>query len=124
MKKIFLNISTHYPLITGLVFLIAVGIADYVTGSELRISIFYLAPIFLVTWRVSTLAGIVMAVMSACVEAIANVFAGLSYSYAFFLYWNASMEMLFFGIVVLIVSALKGAYDREKLLARKDFLTG
>jgi len=42
--------------------MLIVGIIDYVTGTELSISIFYVLPIALVTWQLNKGAGIIMSV--------------------------------------------------------------
>jgi diguanylate cyclase (GGDEF)-like protein len=39
-------------------------------------------------------------------------------------YWNDFMELLLFLLTALVVSALKGAFEREKAIAHTDHLTG
>lgn len=124
MIKWFLGLSRSYSILVGFMVIMFLGFVDYATGNELRLSLFYLGPIFFVAWTVSMQAGIIMSVVSASVEALTDFISGLSYSSPYIHYWNAAIETLFFVIGVLIISALKAAYEKEQLLARQDFLTG
>lgn len=118
------RISRRHSIAAGCIGLIAVGAIDYLSGSEIRISVFYLAPIFLITWNVGIKGGIATSVGAAFIEALTNVMAGQTYSSSLILYWNTAIETLSFLVVAFITLVLKNAYDREKAVARKDFLTG
>jgi len=101
-----------------------IGVADYLTGSALAFSIFYLAPISLATWFVGKRAGIAMAVLCAVAwlaTLVANVHA---YSNTLVHIWNLIVGVgLFVGVLVML-STLRDALDHERELARTDTLTG
>ena len=42
--------SSLFWILTGIAFVVCIGIVDIVTGSELAFSVFYLIPIVIVTW--------------------------------------------------------------------------
>lgn len=117
------NRSSLFWAITGAIFIVAVGVADIVTGNELAFSLFYLIPIVLVTWYSGRTLGFVVSVASAVMWLIADVFSGQSYSQPVIRYWNAVVRLGFFVVVTLLLPALK-ALEREKNLARTDHLTG
>ncbi len=124
MREWLSRLSGKYYVAAGCLAVIVLGFADLVTGNELRLSVFYLAPVFLVTWKTGIRAGIALSAAAATVEAVTDVMGGLSYSSPLVFYWNAAIEGLSFLVVALITSVLKRAYEREKSLARTDSLTG
>jgi len=123
MFEYFENRSSLFWIITGSIFVVGVGVADIVTGSELAFSLFYLIPIVLVTWFSGRILGFAISVASAVMWVIADVLAGQSYSQPVIRYWNAVVRLGFFVVVTLLLPALK-ALEREKDLARTDHLTG
>jgi len=106
-------------LILGLV-----GVIDHITGPELFVSIFYLLPIFLVTWFTERWMGVTISIVSAITWLITDFTAGHAYSYPAIPYWNMIVRLGTFLIMTLILSALKKALEHEKELARTDPLTG
>jgi diguanylate cyclase (GGDEF)-like protein len=108
----------------GFLLVAAVGILDHLTGPELFFSIFYLVPIFLVTWSAQRWIGIMISVASAVAWLIADFTSGATYSHPVIAYWNVSVRFGFFLIVTLLLSALKNTLDQERELARTDSLTG
>lgn len=106
-------------LTLGFVLTAVVGVEDYLTGSELSISIFYLVPVALTTWSVGRWAGSVTSVLSACTWFLADFFTLPSYSHPAIPYWNATIVLGFFLIVSFVLSALKKSLERENRLARK-----
>lgn len=115
--------SSFFWIITGFIFVIAIGTADALTGRELSFSLFYLIPIVLVTWFSDRNSGIVISVVSAVTWLVADILAGQTYSQPAIRYWNAATRLGFFVVVTLLLPALK-ALEREKGLARTDYLTG
>jgi diguanylate cyclase (GGDEF)-like protein len=115
--------SSLFWIITGSISVVGVGVADIATGRELAFSLFYLAPIALITWFSGRTLGFVISVASAVMWFIADVSAGQSYSQPVIRYWNAVARLGFFVAVTLLLPALR-ALEREKGLARTDHLTG
>jgi light-regulated signal transduction histidine kinase (bacteriophytochrome) len=90
---------------------ILVAIVDYVTGAELKISIFYLLPISLMAWYVNRRMGVILAIVSSALEVMTDLMVGHPYSHSIIVYWNGAVQASFFTIIVLILSALRSEYD-------------
>ncbi|TAK01398.1 MAG: GGDEF domain-containing protein [Candidatus Manganitrophaceae bacterium] len=108
----------------GLSLVLFLGIADFLTGPDLSFLIFYLIPVFLVTWFVGGRAGALMSLISATVWFSEDVLSRSSYSHPLIPYWNAAVKLGFFLILTDFLSRLKAGLEREKALARSDELTG
>ncbi len=97
---------------------------DYVTGNNVNVSLFYLIPFALITWQVGRVAGIVMVVFCTFTWYLVDVLANELHIHFFIHFWNAAIEGSFFIVFILMLSRLKVAFEREKNLARYDYLTG
>ena len=110
-------------IVTGISFIIVIGILDYLTGYEMAFSLFYLFPVTLLTWFAGRRIGFAASLASALMWLTADIASGNTYSRAV-MYWNGIIRFSFFVIVTLLLSALRRAHEREKELARSDSLTG
>jgi len=90
---------------------LAVGYADYWTGEELSVSVFYLVPICLCTWRVGRRCGLVTALASAVAWLVADSAPGQPWGHPLVPYWNAVVLLGFFWVVVYLLSALKALQE-------------
>jgi len=108
----------------GFVIVALVGVLEHFAGIELFFSIFYLIPIFLVTWFTARWIGIVISIISAMVWLSADFTSGHTYSHPAIPYWNMSVRLVTFLVITFILSALKSTLEDEKELARTDPLTG
>jgi diguanylate cyclase (GGDEF)-like protein len=114
------------PLLVILVFILVVllGVVDYLTDSEISFSIPFLIPICLVTWFTGGGAGVFISITCTVTWTVADMMVSGTYSNPAIPYWNATARLGLFLIVTYILSALKTALEREKKLARTDYLTG
>jgi diguanylate cyclase (GGDEF)-like protein len=108
----------------GLALVAGIGLADSLTGYEYLFSIFYVAPIALVTWYGGRGLGGAVALASAVASFVADVPTGRLYAPMPAYYWNVGMAFGFFLIVTLLLAGLKDALRRETELAHTDYLTG
>ena len=106
------------------ILILMIGFIDHLSGPEISISIFYLFPVFLVTWFRNRWKGILICIFAAIAWFIADLTGGHFYSRPIIPYWNATVRLGFFIIVTFLLSASKKALEREETLARIDFLTG
>ncbi len=109
--------------IKGLVLIAAVGTIDFLTGYEFAFSLFYLAPIALVTWFAGKKLGIAASIVSAIAWYVADTLSGDPASQLVH-YWNTSIRLSFFLIVTMLLSALQTALKRADELSQIDYLTG
>ncbi len=106
----------------GLVGVIAT--LDYLTGYEVSISIFYLAPVALVAWYFSGAASIAVGVLASLCWLLADVAAGQIYGHPAISLWNTLVRLGFFVTNGLLVAALRNSLLLQRQLARTDALTG
>ncbi len=118
------NRSKPFWMISGIILIAGVGLADFLTGYEIAFSLFYLVPVFLATWFAGIYLGIITSIASAMVWLVADLASGHPYSHPAIYYWNSIIRFGFFIIVTLLLSALKKANEHERELARVDSLTG
>jgi diguanylate cyclase (GGDEF)-like protein len=107
----------------GVVLLALIGLVDYITGVEISLSIFYLAPILFITWKMGRKAGILMSVFGAIIWFISDNVT-THYSHFLITYWNTLVRLGFFLITSFMLSKFKGELEKEKELGRIDAQTG
>jgi diguanylate cyclase (GGDEF)-like protein len=111
-------------LAVALLILIGISILDYLSGLEITFSFFYLFPIALVAWLLGRKEGIFLSVASALTWTLVNQLFREEATRLLVSYWNAGAHFGFFLIVTLLVSELRLLLEKERSLARTDFLTG
>ncbi len=111
-------------LLSGLLIVGFLGATDYLTGSELAFSIFYLVPITIVTLLGGKTQGMIVSCVSAATWAVADVLGGAQYSHPLIPFWNGAMRLGYFSLHTWLLSALKIVVNREKDRSMHDPLTG
>jgi diguanylate cyclase (GGDEF)-like protein len=117
------KISRPVWIIGGLIMLCGVGILDYLTGTELSFSLFYLIPIAMLSWVTNDRIGIVVSFISAGVWLAVEILSGAHYSSSAVYFWNTIIRFCFFLLMALLIRVGK-ALELEKKNARTDYLTG
>jgi len=115
--------SKSSMIVFTLILVGVIGAADYLTGSEIAFSIFYLIPISLVTWHVGRRAGLPISFLSALIWLICDRAASPRAINMIIGYWNGLVRLGFFIVQTLLLSSLKKTLEREKKLSRTDSLT-
>src|SRR6516164_70494 len=92
--------SQVWLFIHALALLIAIGLADYLTGDTLSLDPFYCVPVLLVVWFGNRNLAIVIAVLSAFVWWWADLAAGRNYSSEWLRTWDAIARLVFFSLVI------------------------
>jgi diguanylate cyclase (GGDEF)-like protein len=100
-----------------------IGLIDYASGYQISFAIFYLIPILLVVWYLNRFAGIVASIVGTVIWAFADHLSGHQYDNILILFWNAGVRLGFFLIIVLAISRIKLALEKEQASSRLDFLT-
>lgn len=116
--------SKPYILFIGCTLVSIIGVIDFLTGEELAFSLFYVLPIALVTWLINRQIGLAASFVSALVWMSADLTTRHPYSHPLIPIWNTFIRLAFFVIITSLLSALRRAAEREKKLARTDYLTG
>jgi len=110
---------TPFIWAVGLLLNLIIGVTDYLTGVDLRIEIFYLIPIGILSWLVNRYAGIIMSVVSTITTVTANLLAGQVIVNYFIYYWNILVHFGFFIVAVYLISEEKIISDNNKILIDK-----
>ena len=100
------------------------GIIDTLTGNEITFSLFYLAPVVVVTWAADQSSGLLMSLLSAVTLLGAEIASGQTYSRPLIYVLNTLIRTVFYVIVTYLVAQLHKARREEQLAARTDFVTG
>ena len=108
---------------TGFLLIGVLGILDFVTGYDFAFSLFYVLPIYLITWAAGKNMGLAASAASAVVWVTADLITGHPYTNVLFPVWNTLMRLAFFVIITFLELSLKSSLQREKELARRDPLT-
>ncbi len=118
------QLPRNYVIAWATFFVATVGLIDYLTGTEVLVSIFYLLPVALVTWYVNRATGIIFSLVSAIMWLLADFGGGHIYFHPFIGIWNAIEACCLFLLVVMILANMKKAFQQLNEMARKDPLTG
>lgn len=102
------------------------GIAglDYVTGTFLSLSIVYCLPVSMAAWRLGGNAGVLFGISSAIALIVLNPRDVSTHSVALALLWNVLTIGGMFSLVAMLVIRISRLLEKERNLARTDFLTG
>lgn len=111
-------------LFTGVLYLLAIGWLDYVTGYEINLTVVYVTPLIMFTVAGGWRAGMLMAFACAFTVEFTDVLAGRKYDFSIYhIYSFISHSLSYLSFLFLITQLLK-LYDDERDLAGRDPLTG
>ncbi len=125
MRKFFESLSKPIILLVGIFLVFLMGLLDYLTGSDLAFSIFYLIPISIVVWYSGKYYGVCVAMLSSIVWLYVDLQGERGYATEAIGYWNALVRFGFFVIVVYLIDKLKifNSELEEKVKVRTSDLT-
>ncbi|MCB0282954.1 MAG: GGDEF domain-containing protein [Calditrichae bacterium] len=124
MKKIFSLDPTYFQVVFfSIIIIFSLGLIEIYMGYVVSLSIFYLLPISFTAWWKDKNTGIAIAFLSAIVWLIADFIVIHENTPQLILLINSILRLSFFIFVVVLITSLKNALEREQQLARKDFLT-
>ena len=122
LRRILENRTRAY--IASFALLLTVTVLDYVSGSEMALSFFYLIPISIAGWYIGQKTAIVVALLGALAFPVTDALAVGPYDELWTGFWNFMVRAATLTTMALILSRLKEALARERTLARQDPLTG
>ena len=93
--------------IISIILVFIIGFLDYITGTEISFSIFYLIPITLITYKIGKNGGLFLSVLSAAVWLFCDITEVNQFSSGAIPYWNAIVRLLFFVFIVYLISYIK-----------------
>ncbi len=104
--------------------LLVVGFLDFLTGYEISFAVFYLLPVTVAAWYAGRYWGIFFAATASVTWYAAELAAGYPYSHASIPVWNASVRLIFFLVIAILLTTARRQLMAERLLALTDTLTG
>jgi len=111
-------------LAIGLASILVVGILDYLTGSQIPLTIVYLLPIFFVAWQAGEGAGLLLALSGTATWSAASHYTGALLPSLLAMLWQL-LSMAAIAVAVAVLAArLHKARSRTQALSLVDFLTG
>lgn len=111
-------------VVSSFLFVILLGMTDFISGYEMSFSIFYLIPISMITFFIDYRFGILISIVSAVTWFIADVYSGHEYSNMLVPVWNTIMRLGYFLLHTFLLANIKRLYLRTKKEALTDQLTG
>ncbi len=103
--------SRTFLIILGIISVVLIGIIHYmesaITRGQLSFSIFYLLPIFFVSWYVNLRAGIIFSFICAIVWEAIDFMTGPAHLHPLIPYWNTAVRLGFFLIASVMLSRIK-----------------
>ena len=88
-----------------------IGLIHFVTGYEVRVGVFYVAPVSLAAWYAGRSSGTIVAIVSGIVALVADIAAGVAFSHPAIIFWNTAAFIGFLIVLVIIVVKLRLARE-------------
>lgn len=123
INQFFLNIPDRLLIISSWLLMILIGIGDIFSPTDFQIDIIYLLPILAVAWYVSEKAGVSTSVFAAVIMETANRISKQSSYHWTLSVWNAFGHLVFFFMIVILLSIVKRKEHQLEELATQDPLT-
>lgn len=114
----------RFASVIGAAGILAIGLLDYITGTEIRVTTLYFAPIAIVAWHSGRAGALLASAASTAAWATSNAFAGLEFSSPGIWVINNVTQTVSFVVVGLLIAQLRAAVHRERELGHTDPLTG
>ena len=116
--------SRPFIFVSGLLLVFLLGVADYLNGPDVSFLIFYVVPVFVAAWYAGRRAGLWMCAASGLSWFVGAYANPQHISHPGVAYWNAAVRLGFMVILAHLVASFKRSLERERELARTDYLTG
>ncbi len=107
----------------GLVLVAIIGLIDYLSGHEMLFSVFYLLAVGLAAWFVGNGFGLLISVLSVVVWIGGDLASGARYSSSLVPIWNALILLVFYFIVVWLLTSLRALHRELETRVRQRTLS-
>jgi signal transduction histidine kinase len=105
------NRSRAWLIALSFVLVVVIGIADYLTRFERSLLVFYVLPVSLAAWFVSWRFAVIICLVSVAVSIAGDIAAGAIYSSWSVPFWNATVAVAFFLVVIWLLQKLRSLLD-------------
>jgi diguanylate cyclase (GGDEF)-like protein len=101
-----------------------VATLDYASGPLFSLSVLYCLPVSLAAWRLGRNSGLMASVCSAIALIILNPRQVFTDAATLVMLWNFVIVACLFSLIAVLVAEVNRLLEKERMLARTDFLTG
>ena len=101
-----------------------IGLVDALIDPHISLALFYLLPVTLLAWNYGRIAGVLGSIGALAVESYTTLLAIDPQQFLHIELWNTIGRLGFYIIIVALITHVRGLYDWERNMARRDFLTG
>src|SRR5258708_38979671 len=84
-----------------------IGIANYLVGKDITLSVFYVLPIAIAAWYIGRTFALVLAFLSVVTWITADFASGVHFENYFCLLWNGTIRLFLYVVVIVLVQRLK-----------------
>ena len=112
------NRSRASSLLSACALVLIVGVADYFSGYQIYLSVFYLLAISLALWNVGAVFAIFISVLSIISWLVGDWVAGVVYPSKFVVVWNALITFGSYFVVIWVLSRLKSSHQLLEIRIR------
>lgn len=112
-----------FVVAVGLASAAVVGILDYLTPSQVPLTVIYLLPVYLVAWNAGAGAGVGLSLFCGAVWLVACCYAGRMSPTPVML-WQFLSLITIAAVFAVLLARLRRAQSRSQALSLVDFLTG
>ena len=106
-------------IVAALAIVAIVGTVDYWASPAVLFSTLYLVAVALAAWFVGPWSGVVISVLSVAVELAGDAAAGAPFSSPLILIWNAAIMLVFYLVVVWLLTSLRSFHKELESLVRQ-----
>jgi hypothetical protein len=109
--------SRAFFLLSGIITVVVIGFLDHLTGEKLNLVIFYLVPLFFVSWYAGKRAGLFFAAFSSLTWYTADYLAGTPSPDRLIVVWNVFARFFMYIVIVITLSRLRTLlYERSRMV--------
>jgi len=103
----------------------AIGVANYLAGKDITLSVFYVLPIAIAAWFIGRSFALVIACLSVIAWIAADFVDGIHYDNIFLLLWNATIQLLLYVVVIVLIHRMQFLQEdlERRVEARTSDLT-
>jgi len=111
---VFKNQKKSTIALLSLIAILIIGDIDYLTGYEISLLVLYILPIGFATIYVGPAFAFLLAILSIAISICTDLWAGMPYSAAPMMIWNAAVALAVFAIAIALLQALKRSLLRRQ----------
>ncbi len=106
------RLSTLAVVLSSCLALVLIGIGDYITGTEIIFTMFYLIPVSAISWKLGRSAGIVASLICAVVWSIVDYFGRPLFD-PVTVVWNIAIQFAMFVSYAVVLSKVRTGIDAQ-----------